>query len=172
MIHAGFPFRGLCLSILAASSGSDLSRDTQPEMMKLKSNQTRTYDGDGYKKRAACLCFRNETEQEVSKWRLNGPPGERAMFAPLNASAGESQTLWQRVSGVLSAVSPGLVSRVGLALNDATKNNQWSFTTNARLGDSLIDSLTFIWCGIVLNLSWDKTFLCSGTMVTMSKKTW
>ncbi|TRY86849.1 hypothetical protein DNTS_025616 [Danionella cerebrum] len=34
-------------------------------MMKLKSNQTRTYDGDGYKKRAACLCFRNDTEQEV-----------------------------------------------------------------------------------------------------------
>ncbi|KPP63067.1 diphosphoinositol polyphosphate phosphohydrolase 1-like [Scleropages formosus] len=35
------------------------------EMMKLKSNQTRTYDGDGYKKRAACLCFRSETEEEV-----------------------------------------------------------------------------------------------------------
>ncbi|XP_059415688.1 diphosphoinositol polyphosphate phosphohydrolase 1-like [Carassius carassius] len=34
-------------------------------MMKLKSNQTRTYDGDGFKKRAACLCFRNDTEQEV-----------------------------------------------------------------------------------------------------------
>ncbi|KAK9404458.1 diphosphoinositol polyphosphate phosphohydrolase 1 [Crotalus adamanteus] len=34
-------------------------------MMKLKSNQTRTYDGDGYKKRAACLCFRNESEEEV-----------------------------------------------------------------------------------------------------------
>ncbi|XP_030633306.1 diphosphoinositol polyphosphate phosphohydrolase 1 isoform X2 [Chanos chanos] len=34
-------------------------------MMKLKSNQTRTYDGDGYKKRAACLCFRSETEEEV-----------------------------------------------------------------------------------------------------------
>ncbi|TWW62391.1 Diphosphoinositol polyphosphate phosphohydrolase 1 [Takifugu flavidus] len=33
-------------------------------MMKLKSNQTRTYDGDGYKKRAACLCFRSETEEE------------------------------------------------------------------------------------------------------------
>ncbi|GCC26790.1 hypothetical protein chiPu_0005210 [Chiloscyllium punctatum] len=28
-------------------------------------NQTRTYDGDGYKKRAACLCFRNESEEEV-----------------------------------------------------------------------------------------------------------
>lgn len=37
-----------------------------PEMMKLKSNQTRTYDGDGYKKRAACLCFRSESEEEVS----------------------------------------------------------------------------------------------------------
>ncbi|KAI5619540.1 diphosphoinositol polyphosphate phosphohydrolase 1 isoform X1 [Silurus asotus] len=34
-------------------------------MMKLKSNQTRTYDGEGYKKRAACLCFRSETEEEV-----------------------------------------------------------------------------------------------------------
>ncbi|XP_025912529.1 diphosphoinositol polyphosphate phosphohydrolase 1 isoform X2 [Apteryx rowi] len=33
-------------------------------MMKLKSNQTRTYDGDGYKKRAACLCFRSESEEE------------------------------------------------------------------------------------------------------------
>ncbi|TKC49608.1 hypothetical protein EI555_016540 [Monodon monoceros] len=32
--------------------------------MKLKSNQTRTYDGDGYKKRAACLCFRSESEEE------------------------------------------------------------------------------------------------------------
>ncbi|XP_048468000.1 uncharacterized protein LOC109911341 [Rhincodon typus] len=33
-------------------------------MMKLKQNQTRTYDGDGYKKRAACLCFKNESEEE------------------------------------------------------------------------------------------------------------
>lgn len=36
-------------------------------MMKLKSNQTRTYDGDGYKKRAACLCFRSESEEEVRR---------------------------------------------------------------------------------------------------------
>ncbi|XP_059382961.1 diphosphoinositol polyphosphate phosphohydrolase 1-like [Carassius carassius] len=34
-------------------------------MIKLKSDQTRTYDGDGYKKRAACLCFRSELEEEV-----------------------------------------------------------------------------------------------------------
>uniref|UniRef100_A0A3B4FSB4 diphosphoinositol-polyphosphate diphosphatase n=1 Tax=Pundamilia nyererei TaxID=303518 RepID=A0A3B4FSB4_9CICH len=33
--------------------------------MKLKPNQTRTYDGDGFKKRAACLCFKNEREEEV-----------------------------------------------------------------------------------------------------------
>ncbi|KAK1906438.1 Diphosphoinositol polyphosphate phosphohydrolase NUDT4B [Dissostichus eleginoides] len=32
--------------------------------MKLKPNQTRTYDGDGFKKRAACLCFKNEREEE------------------------------------------------------------------------------------------------------------
>ncbi|XP_035763638.1 diphosphoinositol polyphosphate phosphohydrolase NUDT4B [Neolamprologus brichardi] len=36
-------------------------------MMKLKPNQTRTYDGDGFKKRAACLCFKNEREEEVRK---------------------------------------------------------------------------------------------------------
>lgn len=35
--------------------------------MKLKPNQTRTYDGDGFKKRAACLCFKNEREEEVRK---------------------------------------------------------------------------------------------------------
>ncbi|MGH0120831.1 UNVERIFIED_CONTAM: hypothetical protein FKN15_069657 [Acipenser sinensis] len=34
-------------------------------MMKFKPNQTRTYDGEGYKKRAACLCFKNEREEEV-----------------------------------------------------------------------------------------------------------
>ncbi|KAG7523292.1 diphosphoinositol polyphosphate phosphohydrolase 3-beta-like [Solea senegalensis] len=34
-------------------------------MMKYKPNQTRTYDGEGFKRRAACLCFRNEKEDEV-----------------------------------------------------------------------------------------------------------
>uniref|UniRef100_A0A3Q2ZS81 diphosphoinositol-polyphosphate diphosphatase n=1 Tax=Kryptolebias marmoratus TaxID=37003 RepID=A0A3Q2ZS81_KRYMA len=34
-------------------------------MMKYKPNQTRTYDGEGFKRRAACLCFRNDKEDEV-----------------------------------------------------------------------------------------------------------
>ncbi|KAM4733546.1 nudix (nucleoside diphosphate linked moiety X)-type motif 4a isoform 1-T1 [Anableps anableps] len=34
-------------------------------MMKYKANQTRTYDGEGFKRRAACLCLRNEKEDEV-----------------------------------------------------------------------------------------------------------
>lgn len=34
--------------------------------MKFKPNQTRTYDVEGFKRRAACLCFKNETEDEVS----------------------------------------------------------------------------------------------------------
>lgn len=41
-------------------------------MMKFKPNQTRTYDREGYKKRAACLCFKNEREDEV---RLTGGEG-------------------------------------------------------------------------------------------------
>lgn len=40
--------------------------DRLSAMIKLKSNQTRTYDRDGYKKRAACLCFRSEREEEVT----------------------------------------------------------------------------------------------------------
>ncbi|XP_028814668.1 nudix (nucleoside diphosphate linked moiety X)-type motif 4a isoform X2 [Denticeps clupeoides] len=34
-------------------------------MMKFKPNQTRTYDCEGFKKRAACLCFKNDREDEV-----------------------------------------------------------------------------------------------------------
>ncbi|MED6231981.1 Diphosphoinositol polyphosphate phosphohydrolase nudt4b [Ataeniobius toweri] len=34
-------------------------------MMKYKANQTRTYDGEGFKRRAACLCLRNVDEDEV-----------------------------------------------------------------------------------------------------------
>ncbi|KAM4618145.1 nudix (nucleoside diphosphate linked moiety X)-type motif 4a isoform 2-T2 [Polymixia lowei] len=34
-------------------------------MMKFKPNQTRTYDGEGFKRRAACLCFKNEKEDEA-----------------------------------------------------------------------------------------------------------
>ncbi|XP_032378398.1 nudix (nucleoside diphosphate linked moiety X)-type motif 4a isoform X3 [Etheostoma spectabile] len=34
-------------------------------MMKFKPNQTRTYDGEGFKRRAACLCFKNDKEDEA-----------------------------------------------------------------------------------------------------------
>lgn len=34
-------------------------------MVKEKPNSTRTYDDDGFRKRAACLCVRNEDEKEV-----------------------------------------------------------------------------------------------------------
>lgn len=33
--------------------------------MKLKLNQTRTYDDDGYRRRAACLCLQSEDRDEV-----------------------------------------------------------------------------------------------------------
>lgn len=33
--------------------------------MKQKNNQIRTYDRDGFKKRAACVCFRDGAEDEV-----------------------------------------------------------------------------------------------------------
>ncbi|XP_072045168.1 LOW QUALITY PROTEIN: diphosphoinositol polyphosphate phosphohydrolase 2-like [Amphiura filiformis] len=34
-------------------------------MMKQKINSTRTYDAEGFRKRAACLCFKNELKNEV-----------------------------------------------------------------------------------------------------------
>ncbi|KAM8890780.1 nudix (nucleoside diphosphate linked moiety X)-type motif 4a isoform 1-T1 [Spinachia spinachia] len=34
-------------------------------MMKIKPKQTRIYDGEGFKRRAACLCFKAEDEDEV-----------------------------------------------------------------------------------------------------------
>lgn len=34
-------------------------------MVKEKLNSVRTYDEDGYRRRAACLCFKDESEQEI-----------------------------------------------------------------------------------------------------------
>lgn len=64
-------------------------------MMKLKSNQTRTYDGDGYKKRAACLCFRSEQEEEVS------PPVCLPGKGPASISASVPPTINKCGAGVL-----------------------------------------------------------------------
>lgn len=62
--------------------------------MKFKPNQTRTYDREGFKKRAACLCFRSEQEDEVSAGTKAGggtrsrtpctsrPAGSRAAPSP------------------------------------------------------------------------------------------
>lgn len=36
-------------------------------MVKDKPNSIRTYDEDGFRKRAACICVRNELEDEVGK---------------------------------------------------------------------------------------------------------
>lgn len=49
----------------AGAWGGGRRPGTSASMMKLKPNQTRTYDREGYKKRAACLCFRSEREDEV-----------------------------------------------------------------------------------------------------------
>jgi len=37
-------------------------------MVKEKPNQIRTYDKDGFRLRAACVCVRDDTEQEVTYW--------------------------------------------------------------------------------------------------------
>ncbi|KAJ8305817.1 hypothetical protein KUTeg_016362 [Tegillarca granosa] len=34
-------------------------------MVKEKPNSIRTYDKDGFRRRAACLCFKDETENEI-----------------------------------------------------------------------------------------------------------
>ncbi|XP_051824740.1 diphosphoinositol polyphosphate phosphohydrolase 3-beta-like [Antechinus flavipes] len=44
--------------------------------MKLKPDQTRTYDLEGFKQRAACLCFRGEQEDEVLLVSSSGHPDQ------------------------------------------------------------------------------------------------
>ena len=39
-------------------------------------NQVRLFDGDGYRKRADCICFRDSSEDEVSVLKGVGPVGE------------------------------------------------------------------------------------------------
>jgi hypothetical protein len=43
--------------------------DPRKEMVKEKPNQVRTYDEDGFRLRAACVCVRDDTEQEVRSLR-------------------------------------------------------------------------------------------------------
>lgn len=74
--------------------------------MKLKSNQTRTYDGDGYKKRAACLCFRNESEEEVRRPAPEGgSPAEKGDGEGSGAEAGGCHSGAGRLGP--AAVRPG-----------------------------------------------------------------
>lgn len=63
--------------------------------MKFKPNQTRTYDREGFKKRAACLCFRSEQEDEVSAGTKAGgrtpsrtPCAARACGSPATPNPG------------------------------------------------------------------------------------
>ncbi|XP_051953301.1 nudix (nucleoside diphosphate linked moiety X)-type motif 4a isoform X2 [Xyrauchen texanus] len=68
-----FSAPGLKGSCVARASQTIINREhlyscfvrRKPHMMKFKPNQTRTYDGEGFKKRAACLCFKNDREDEV-----------------------------------------------------------------------------------------------------------
>jgi diphosphoinositol-polyphosphate diphosphatase len=40
-------------------------------MVKERADHQRIYDNDGYKKRAACVCVKNENENEVIKNKLH-----------------------------------------------------------------------------------------------------
>ncbi|XP_002738903.1 diphosphoinositol polyphosphate phosphohydrolase 1-like isoform X2 [Saccoglossus kowalevskii] len=44
---------------------SDMSKHSPENMVKTKPHSVRTYDDEGFRKRAACLCFRNEEENEI-----------------------------------------------------------------------------------------------------------
>jgi hypothetical protein len=71
--------------------------------MKFKPNQTRTYDREGFKKRAACLCFRSEQEDEVS---AGTKAGDRAssrtpLHRPgLRVTGNPHARSWRSASGV------------------------------------------------------------------------
>lgn len=71
-------------------------------MMKFKPNQTRTYDCEGFKKRAACLCFKNELEEEVRLTRFTYTP------APLY---GRNTIICQNVNNIIN-VSIGRLTGV------------------------------------------------------------
>uniref|UniRef100_A0A8C2AKA6 diphosphoinositol-polyphosphate diphosphatase n=2 Tax=Cyprinus carpio TaxID=7962 RepID=A0A8C2AKA6_CYPCA len=80
-------------------------------MMKFKPNQTRTYDGEGFKKRAACLCFKNDREEEVllvsssrhpDQWIVPGG-GMEPEEEPGGAAVRE---VYEEVSSVLKTLLP------------------------------------------------------------------
>ncbi|KAL3867786.1 hypothetical protein ACJMK2_040633 [Sinanodonta woodiana] len=54
-----------CLYKLCRNISKYQTFSTTANMVKEKPNSVRTYDEDGFRRRAACLCFKDHTEQEI-----------------------------------------------------------------------------------------------------------
>ena len=78
------------------------------DMVKEKPNSIRTYDEEGYRRRAACLCFKDETEQEVNVNIILGLPWGCKIYnmhQHLFSEYLDSEIDRKRVSSVVSALA-------------------------------------------------------------------
>ncbi|KAF4527414.1 hypothetical protein B566_EDAN015313 [Ephemera danica] len=67
-------------------------------MVKEKPNSTRIYDEDGYRRRAACICVRNEAENE----RKRGNVGADRL---ISVTSGNRQRKWFGIDEALDQLS-------------------------------------------------------------------
>ncbi|XP_032378395.1 nudix (nucleoside diphosphate linked moiety X)-type motif 4a isoform X1 [Etheostoma spectabile] len=96
-------------------------------MMKFKPNQTRTYDGEGFKRRAACLCFKNDKEDEVllvsssrhpDQWIVPGG-GMEPEEEPCGAAVRE---VYEEVGAHCSRIHAGVKGKLGRLLGIFEQN--------------------------------------------------
>lgn len=85
-------------------------KDRQDFSMKFKPNQTRTYDREGFKRRAACLCFKNEREDEVRRYYLNQTwcSDEKSVYRALHLSPSQTNRYLKNIYCVYKSYKSGV----------------------------------------------------------------
>jgi len=97
-------------------------------MVKQKSPGGRTYDKDGYKRRAGCLCFKDENEREILLVSSSGEPGRWVVPAGCIEAGEEIKTAAVREVYEEACVVGKTKNFIGLFQNDKAKSRTYIYS--------------------------------------------
>lgn len=90
-------------------------------MVKEKPNSIRTYDAEGFKRRAACLCVKDDNEAEVLLVSSSGKPGRWVVPGGGIEPAEQAERAAAREANEEAGVRGDIGRRIGVFENDERK---------------------------------------------------